>query len=396
MKKPRPGPDPEVSRLADVFFSGRVPTVPPELAAPVFAEMARRVVTPTGIRATAALHDLIEFTSDPQLRGEASHAMYYIMVAWARSGERFRFPIPKAADRPTEFTLAQLIATGAPLNQQEREFLFPAVGPEGCHHRDDDWGFTNYQPANNDWREWRMPEDWLTDEEAKNLAMAFCRQMVAEAEAAGRPPLIGQFVMKPPDYLPILRNMGTEHIRLIIRPTGIWCSYITPAGEFGAVWWSPRREGAITLPGRIVWATRVFLACLWRDATVVKDKGVFRVKDPGSRRDRATVGDKPPRERVVSLPRSVRTMEWSDEEFDTYYDGQGRAAHNIRAHYRKLPETWRASGDAAQMAEQFGYPPPPDGYTFVRAYSVGNAPAAPPPRVVARGLQVAGVALAKL
>lgn len=393
-------PDP-IRLLAAEFFAGRSPTVPDELSAAVETELARRLVTPSGLRAFGGLYQALEGPTTPALV-QTSQAIWVITNAYGRSDVRIRTPLPRTADRETALALGMTVVSGPLLEKTDLQFLFPAAGPDGCRIRRGGWGLSELDPmtlpadpvAANALLKERVPTDWRTSDEAKALASAFAGQMTAEAEAAGRPPLIGSFVMKPPDYLPLLGAMDADHIRLIIHPTGIWCSFVFADGEIAPLWWSPRRVGTFVLPGRLAWAARVFLACLWRDATVVKNAGAFRVKAIGSRRGRE--GDGPQKPRVVILPRSIRTMEWSDDEFKLYYDGQGRDAHNVRAHYRKLPENWRASEDAIRQADRFGYPAPPDGFTFVRPYRVGDEDAPPPPRVVARGLQVAGVTLARL
>lgn len=376
---------------------GRLPTSDQER---FIFELGRYAWTRRGLRHASALHAQIEAAPPGEERDRQAGIVTRIALAAARyanSGDVSAFPIPPG-DSVTRYIVALLMSQGGALSQQDVSFLFPvdAQGKLDIHSTPgtDISGFQaprlNNLAAPIDWGLVKSPPDARIEAEAKALALAFANQMVQEALSANRPPLIGDFVMSPPDYLPLIAELHLEQIRLIIQSGGIWCSLVFPDSSISPGWWSPKGDNLIIVFGeRAAWMMRVFLSCLWRDATVVK-KQAFRVKRLRSKERR---GEKSARQAIV-LPRTIRTMEWGDDETQSYYSGESKAAHGVRAHYRRLAKaTWQASPDAIENAERAGLPAPPDGFTFVQAYAVGGDGA---PRVVAKGLSAAAVALSKL
>jgi hypothetical protein len=188
MKRPASRPQSAVQALVEQHFSGHVPTVPPELAGDVRAELGRRVWTVTGLRGAAQLMRRLSDAPATE-RGAVNDAIAALSVAaMTHPPSRPPFPMPKAADPATAWVMALTIVDGHLLGREEPAFLFPAAGPEGCVAYQGDWGMSGYELPAVNWRKWQLPEDWHIQADAAHLAAAFARQMIEEAAAAGRPP----------------------------------------------------------------------------------------------------------------------------------------------------------------------------------------------------------------
>jgi hypothetical protein len=88
-----------------------------------------------------------------------------------------------------------------------------------------------------------------------------------------------------------------------------------------------------------------------------------------------------PKQKII-FEGNGRTYEWSTSE---ERERMVRVAHAVRGHLRRLPEGWKRSAEAEQMAADFGVVLP-EGHTFVRPH-VTSGEALPDARpVIARGL----------
>lgn len=234
------------------------------------------------------------------------------------------------------------------------------------------------------------PSVLQVDIEAVRLAHAFYRQMLADSPR--RPPAVLGECRMTKTGVELIDDLGLAEIRLVVTAGGMWLSLIFPDGRFDPGWWCPGGDTFILDFGqRFAWIFRTFCACLWRDlhTDVVKAK---RVRDD---RPRRRAGRQRPGEKVIKLPRTVFDLQWEDDVAHDWGRARTRKDYNVRAHYRHLHDGWQAAEDADERAAQHGFPPPPEGYTFVSAYVVGEGGGAIP-RIVARGLRAAQVALARL
>jgi len=243
-----------------------------------------------------------------------------------------------------------------------------------------------------------MPDELRANPEAIALADAFRIQMLKKADddSNGRAPLIGQFVLTRTG-LDIVDALGVDHLRIITNPSGIWISLIF-GNHYSLGWWSPSYDNLnLQFGQRYAWIFRTMLACLWYDLRVVK-RSHFRVKPVDERnawqgRAKQKTGVRP-----LVLPRTVREITWDDGIKHAWEQSRGvMSQHPVRAHYRLLTNDQQASEQAIDNALNHGFPEPPDGYTFVRPYWVGEGDGSlPPQRIVAKGLQAAKVALSRL
>jgi hypothetical protein len=222
-----------------------------------------------------------------------------------------------------------------------------------------------------------------------HLAEAFVEQTLVRAQAEKHPPLIGDFIMSPPRF-PALAHLNLNHIRLHINGHGIWFGLV---GQNGGVWvgyWSVADTLMWTLPPADAWPLRVFFACLWLDLKSVKHQTVRIVVE----RESQAFGLPKRKEKYIVLPRRINTLEWAGEKAMFGDGGKDSVARNVRAHYRRLPEGWSAGKDAVELAQRYGFPVPPSGYTFVQAYHTGDLPPSEADtRLISTGLDVAWVAL---
>lgn len=92
------------------------------------------------------------------------------------------------------------------------------------------------------------------------------------------------------------------------------------------------------------------------------------------------------------LPRIIKQCAWGH---DAERERITHAEHEVRAFYRQLPAGQQGSKAAGDMAAEFGYPKPPEGFTFVRPHTRGSGDgwSVETTEVVCLGLQVAHLAL---
>lgn len=226
-------------------------------------------------------------------------------------------------------------------------------------------------------------------EESRSLANAFVSQMVAEAAPYRERPVLGCFVM---DRVPLERLdslIQYDILRLSIHPQGIFGSLVK-GGNFLTFWWSPEVSTTWSLGAKHAWAVNTMMACIWRDACVVRHQ-MFQQR---SRSPYKPAAKKQKRvNKKLILPRTIKKCAWSQ---DAERQRITHTEHSVRAFYRQLPTGHQASREAEETAAEFGYPLPPVGFTFVRPHIRGNGEggdtvAATP--VICLGLQVAHLAL---
>jgi hypothetical protein len=228
--------------------------------------------------------------------------------------------------------------------------------------------------------------------EAVELAYAFYKQMLKRTEDALPSPLLGEFRMTKTG-IDLIDNLGLVEIRFVITPQGFWLSSVVPDGRYIPAWWSPSGDSLIVTYGnRFAWIFRTFAACLWHDLHDTKVTAWKVTKD----RERRQAIKREKDEVVIVLPRTVKNLTWEDGIRHSWENSE-KKDYSVRAHYRRLHESWwQPSEEAVQLALEHGFPEPPEGYTFVRPYDVGDGGLNTPPRLVAKGLQAAKVALARL
>lgn len=231
--------------------------------------------------------------------------------------------------------------------------------------------------------------EFQIDDKAKALANAFILQMEDEAAPHRARAVLGQFIMNrvPLDYLDTLIQYDT--LRLSISPVGIFGSLVKGT-SYLTFWWSPEEATTWSLGARHAWAINTMMACIWRDACVVRQK-MFQERSrdiykPGGKKRKTA-------KKKLVLPRIVKRGTWG---LDAERERITHSTHEVRPFYRQLPDGQQASEGARETAAEFGYPRPPDGFTFVRPHTrgsgeVGEAVEAIP--VVCLGLQVAHLAL---
>lgn len=237
-------------------------------------------------------------------------------------------------------------------------------------------------------------QQFRIDAESRQLAEAFARQMVEEAEPYRHQAVIGSFEMErvPLEWLDA--HIDYDTIRLVIDQRGIAASLIKhdPDGCcYSPLWWSPGYFTGWSMGGEEAFALQVMFACIWRDACVVRERTF------GERRQHRQPAERPERLRQAKLvlPR-VRLVAWSTPE---ERERITRSQHTVRHHYRLLPAGWKTSQQAIENARRHGQPPPPAGWTFVSPHQRGTegggtvdlpVPVTP---VVCTGLQTALIAL---
>jgi hypothetical protein len=247
---------------------------------------------------------------------------------------------------------------------------------------DADWSFDMVE----------APAQLKTNLEAAELAVAFYNQMLKKTEHQNPTPILGEYRMTKTG-LDLIDDLGLKEIRFVITPVGFWLSCIIPNGRYIPAWWSPQGDSLTTTYGqRYAWAFRTFAACLWHDLHDTKVTAWKVTKD----RERRQITKREKDEVVIVLPRTIKNLTWEDGVRHSW-EGSEKKDYSVRAHYRRLHESWwQPSEDAIKAALEQGFPEPPEGYTFVRPYDVGDGGLDVPPRLVAKGLQAAKVALARL
>lgn len=227
------------------------------------------------------------------------------------------------------------------------------------------------------------------------LAIAFGQKMIDEAKPFRSNVCTGYFVMDRVD-LPLLdKVLDYDQIRLVILPEGILASFVSHQGKMYTTtsWRGDGIQSGWITNERFAWAFHVFASCLWRDACVVARKALAtKKKIVASKKERKRSRNKGGGK--VILPRTIYEVQWaSDEDREKIV----RQAHQVRGHYRMLRDGWTRSEMAEEKAKEWGYPEPPDGFTFVEPHQRGSGEPLPKIRpVVAKGFQVANIVFQEL
>lgn len=233
-----------------------------------------------------------------------------------------------------------------------------------------------------------------------NLMAAFAKQMNTEAEPTRHKVACGIYVMQREPLPAVDNEIIYDTLRLFVTPGGIFCTVIVENNCYMPFFWSPEgvNTSQVFVHVRGIFALEVMLSCIWRDACVVKEG--FAVQRKGSKGYEAkSKAAKPAHKNPVVLPRTVYKSTWGSDQERGEIERIAREAHTVRAHYRQLHEGWTVSESAFDKAEEYHFPPPPEGWTFVAPHIRGGdaAPARTPAarRVICKGLQVARIALGK-
>lgn len=233
-----------------------------------------------------------------------------------------------------------------------------------------------------------LPE--FTNPDYVRLATAFKAQLVNEA--SGHIPFVGDLIMQHEPIPAIDALIQWDSLRLMIRPYGIWATFVGKSGVM-PIYWQPDRHTIRTLTGGIIaYVADVVLAGIWRDACIVRESTWHERTQYHPRPLKKSQRHNNP----VVLPRTVYNVQWgaSVEERDTII----RATHSVRPHYRYLGDDRKATGDALATADDYGMPHPPTGYTFVRPHVRGSGEMQNDAikRVICRGLKTVKIALGKV
>lgn len=220
------------------------------------------------------------------------------------------------------------------------------------------------------------------------LTRAFVKQLYEDAEPHAKQVYTGNFVM---DRVPLKRlddEIDYDSMRLVIVPTGIFCTLVK-WGFYSPFFWTASAHHRMPFchDAYSDLALDILMAGIWRDACVVKRK----FAEERTRGHYKPNHNKRISKRVI-LPRVVHECAWADERERT---GITHSAHTVKATYRELHEGWNQGEGADLRAADYGYPAPPEGFTFVKPHKRGAGEAAPVDfkKVVCRGLLTVSTAL---
>ena len=242
----------------------------------------------------------------------------------------------------------------------------------------------------------------------RHLAQGIALSLVRQAESEGVFAPYGQFIVRIPEGTG--HPLTGEELHLSAYPDRLWLHW-----KNWAFCWLPR-EGtmvdrlgiAVELPGEhsdeinIYYWLDVTLAALWRDLRVAQEEALPQTTEktiPNSTKQRPSSRRRARQrrqERRIRLPRRLPVRLWGESDIHHRL----RRAHGVRAHLRRLPDGWKASPNAKEIAEAFGVTLP-EGYTFVRPHvrggrgeqEVSDMPA--PKAVYAKGLMTVCTFLGK-
>lgn len=235
----------------------------------------------------------------------------------------------------------------------------------------------------------------FADEEDVRLCMAFRQQMVQEAEPLRHNICRGAYVLLREPLPRLDQLLIYDYLRLVLTPAGIGVAVVWEGDRwYIPFWWSPDSDintSQVWVPPRLRFALDVLLAAIWRDACIVQQKTFTERRDVGKG---YKAKSKPKHQSdTIRLPRVVYKSSWGPTSDREVIERIARRAHAVRGHYRAL-EDRTASEMAVEAALEYGYPEPPEGYTFVRPHTRGTGEAMPAVRrVICKGLQVAKTVL---
>jgi hypothetical protein len=252
--------------------------------------------------------------------------------------------------------------------------------------------------CNLDAERYNMQEDvskfWYVEENEVRLSLAFRAEMVKEAATNRRDIATGAYVMLR-EPLPRLDELiAYDELRLLVTRHGIGVSIIS--GNFYIpFWWSPELDtntSQVWVPSAVRFALDVLMACIWRDACIVKEEMLSTPRN-SSRGYKAT-GKPQHNSEVVRLPRVIYKTQWGSRADRETVESISKRAHVVRGHYRFIRDEYEAPEELKEAALDYGLAAPPRDFTFVRPHTRGTGEAMPSVRrVICKGLQVAKTVL---
>lgn len=236
------------------------------------------------------------------------------------------------------------------------------------------------------------------DEEDVRLAWDFRNQMIAEAEPQRYQVAAGAYILEHTPLAAVDKEFAWEAVRLIIHPRGIFAGFLFE-NVVMPMFWTPEgtNTSQVYVHPRAVFALDAMMACIWRDACVVREHWSERYASkqiagrPTTERDQI----KSRQNKALILPRTVYRVSWAAEPERVAIQRRAYTAHAVTACYPKLHDGFSAHDEAARAAEH-GWPAPPAGRTFRKPHTrgTGAVQAEQPQRaVVCKGLLVANMIL---
>ena len=286
------------------------------------------------------------------------------------NAHRQRLPIPAGRSaQPVDIWLDALVLRMAPV------ILAPLLVPEGL-------GVHGMTPLEHNTDPWYLS---LSLEQGRILD-ALARVLLAECPRPV-PRLVARLcdIAVPEDVFPHLAVWQIARLRVEPHMGGMGVAVLDAEGRTMAMaWWDATATSStrtpVTIPAAAWSLLHPVLAGIWHDLcadAVVLEDDVPREERGGH----APSGRRTPGRTTRVLPavrRPVRAT-WADAiDRETI-----RRAAAVSAEYRRLPTGWqerethadvaRRRIRTAQRAEQYGYPAPPPGFTFVRPHTRGGA-----------------------
>lgn len=311
------------------------------------------------------------------------HAPWNTKRSWKSLDIKAFYPIPP---------LMGLISIGFPktyrfIDQETFNFLNFADQPHSAK------GVKNYlqdRPVHNNWDDEvsAIANEMGITEEELGLANAFRKQMIEEASPFHHQVVKGSYIMQRTPLAQVDACIEYRALRLHFTGEGFFISFDNGDLVSTPFWWSPVEHTFWMLGFRCATVLDMMCSCIWRDACILKTKLYY---------ERTRGEYKPKRDkhmaRKLVLPRHVSEVLWGEEEADRD-TGITHRPHLVKGFYRTLPEGWKRSQEAVDKAEAYGYPAPPEGWTFVSPHQRGKGEVdGTVKEVICKGLNVAQLIL---
>jgi hypothetical protein len=235
-----------------------------------------------------------------------------------------------------------------------------------------------------------VPPEMLMSDDEFDVAVAFYEQQLVKPVQA---PIqftgeatIKRTGIKMLDTLP----KHYDEIRLVVMPDGIYGSMVFDSGVV-PFFWSQRGDTLrLGFGQRYGLAFALYFSGLWQDLhtepTVIeriiskkKQKGALQASKSASR------GNTP--HGTIYLPKRIYNIQYADDNLNQWQ--ASNRARAIRAHYRRLQNGHTMSTRAHDLCNDYGFPIPPQGFTFVSpSHTEATASPISAPRIVAKGLHI--------
>jgi len=292
--------------------------------------------------------------------------------------------VARSSQKISQFDLFAALYAGVggrPLSQDQFDFLTL---------RDVDSAFMEMAETPNS-------EKLKIDAQEQALAKAFRQQVIDEAECANQMPVTGAFILMREPLAALDELLLYDHLRLIIRRDGMFCSVVTEGNQYVTFYWSPVADQCFSLvyaSPRTHFALDVMLASIWRDAHVVEERFTTKTKRKWKRPTRPYRKSRS----AVRLPRTIHYVQWGNPDDRAEIARREVSAHLVRGMYRNIGPEFVAGDEAIERARAYGFLPPPKRYTFVKPHTRGKGEVSekggvPVRRVVCTGLQTARLLL---